>query len=129
MKSNNEAKLLGITIYHRLAFKKHINNLRNTTSKTFENFDKNKEFFLSQEQTKRISEAYTMSTFKYCSLIWVFCGKTENKFINKIQNRTLRLIYHTEDAIFEDLLRRGKSRTIHEDTLHKLIVEMYKLIH
>ena len=80
-------------------------------------------------QTKRLSEAYIMSTFKYCPLIWVFCGKTENKSINKIQNRILRLIYDTEDATFEDLLRRGKSRTTHEDTLHKLLVEIYKSIH
>ena len=85
--------------------------------------------FLSQEQTKRLSEAYIMSTCKYCPLIWVFCGKTENKSINKIQNRTLRLVYDTEDAAFEDLLRKGKSRTIHEDTLHKLPVEIYKSIH
>ena len=70
-----------------------------------------------------------MSTFKYSHVIWVFCGKTENKSINKIQNRTLRLIYDTEDATFEDLLRRGKSLTIHEDPLHKLLVEIYKLIH
>ena len=34
-----------------------------------------------------------MLTFKYCSLTWVFRGKTENKSINKIQNRTLVLIY------------------------------------
>ena len=43
-----------------------------------------------------------MSTFKYCPLIWVFCAKTENKSINKIHKRTLRLIYDTEDATFED---------------------------
>ena len=136
-----------------------------------------------------------MSTFKYCPLILVFCGKTENKsiqfviikalsyffedtigfdvkvsfasrpvsclvrwyskpgdktkeiweksiqfygtfhglkitnYINKTQKRTLQLIYDTKDATFEDLLRRGKSRTIHEDTLHKLLVEIYKSIH
>ena len=73
--------------------------------------------FLSQEQTKRLSE------------IWVFCGKIENKSINKIHKRTLRLIYDTEDATFEDLLGRDKSRTIHEDNLHKLLVEIYKSIH
>ena len=59
----------------------------------------------------------------------MFCGKTEKKFINKIQNRTIWLIYDTEDGTFEDLLRRGKPRTIHEDTLHKLLVEIYKSIH
>ena len=70
-----------------------------------------------------------MSTFKYCPLIWVFCAKTENKFINKIHKRTLRLIYDTEDATFEDLLERGKSRTIHDGDLHKLLDEIYKSIH
>ena len=48
-----------------------------------------------------------MSTFKYCPLIWMFCGKTENKSIYKIHS--LRLIYDTEDATFKDLLKRGKS--------------------
>ena len=70
-----------------------------------------------------------MSIFKYFPLIWVFCGKIENKFINKIHKRTLRLIYDTEDANFEYLLERDKSRTIHENNLQKLPVEIYKSIH
>ena len=70
-----------------------------------------------------------MLTFKYCPLIRVFCGKTENKSINKIQNHTLRLIYNTEDPTFEDLLTRDKSQTSHKNTLHKLLFEIYKSIH
>ena len=85
--------------------------------------------FLSQEQTKRLSEPYIMSTFKYCPLIWVFCGKTENKSINKTHKSTLRLIYDTDDATFEDLLGIDNLRTIYEDNLHKLIFEIYKSIH
>ena len=50
-----------------------------------------------------------MSTFKYCPLIWMFCGKTQGKFINKIHKRTLRLIYDMEDTSLEDLLERGNS--------------------
>ena len=34
-----------------------------------------------------------------------------------------------EDATFEDLLGRDKSRTIHEDNLHKLLVKIYTSIH
>ena len=34
-----------------------------------------------------------------------------------------------EDATFEDLLESDKSQTIHEDNLHKLLVEIYKSIH
>ena len=48
IKSNNEVELLGITIDHKLTFTKHKNNLCNTASKTFENFDKKKEIFISR---------------------------------------------------------------------------------
>ena len=55
----------------------------------------------------------------------MFCCKTSNKSINKIHNRTLRLISGTKDATFQDLLERDKSRTIHEDNIHVLRVEIY----
>ena len=42
----------------------------------------------------------------------------------KSTKRTLRLIYDTEDATFEDLLGRDKLQTIHEDSLHKLLAEI-----
>ena len=48
IKSNNEVKLLGITIDHKLTFTKHMKNLCNTASKTFESFDKNKKIFISR---------------------------------------------------------------------------------
>ena len=59
----------------------------------------------------------------------MFCGKTENKSINKIHKRTLRLIYDTEDAAFKDSLGRAKWRTIHEGNLRKLLVKISKSIH
>ena len=48
IKSTNEIKLVGIIIDHKLTFTKHINNLCNTASKTFESFDKNKKIFISR---------------------------------------------------------------------------------
>ena len=70
-----------------------------------------------------------MLTFKYCPLIWLFCGKIENKFINLIHKRSLRLIYNMEDANVEYLLERDKSRNVYENNLQKLLVEIYKSIH
>ena len=48
IKSTNEVKLLGIIIDHKLTFTKHINNLCNAASKTFESFYKNKNIFISR---------------------------------------------------------------------------------
>ena len=70
-----------------------------------------------------------MLTFKYCPLIWVFCGKIEIKSIDKIHKCTLQLIYDEEDANFEYILERDKLQTIHENNLQKLLVKIYKSIH
>ena len=48
IKRTNEVDLLGIFIDHKLTFTKHISNLYNTASKTFESFDKNKKIFISR---------------------------------------------------------------------------------
>ena len=45
----------------------------------------------------------------------MLCGKNEKNHIKKIHNRTPRLIYEMEDAIFGALLGRDKSRSIHEN--------------
>ena len=91
IKSTNEVKLLGITIDDKLTFTKQINNLCSKASNLLRASTRIRKF-LSKKETKRLSEAYIMSTFKYCPLIWMFRGKTENKSINKIHKRTLRLI-------------------------------------
>ena len=57
------------------------------------------------ELAKHLSEAYIMSTFMHCPLIWMFCSKTANNLINKIHKRSLRVIHEMEDANMEDLLR------------------------
>jgi hypothetical protein len=35
-----------------------------------------------------------MSNFNYCPLVWHFCGETNTKKIEKIQERALRFIYN-----------------------------------
>ena len=67
-----------------------------------------------------------MSTFKYCPLMWDFCGKIENKAINKINKRTLRLIYDIEDATFEvKIYQKGTNREV----FIKIIYTNYQSIH
>ena len=67
-----------------------------------------------------------MSAFKYCPLIWMFCNKTSNNQINKINKRTLRLASEMEDANFEDLLLKNNSWNVHENNIHTLLIEIYK---
>ena len=124
-KFKSGVKLLGITIDDKLSFTTHIENLCSTASNRLRALARIRKF-ISFEQAKRLSEAYIMSTFTYCPLIWMYCSKTANNLINKIHKRSLRVIYEMEDANFEDLLIKDSSWTIHENNIHTLLIEIYK---
>ena len=113
VKSRSEVKLLGITIDDKLSFTTHIENLCSAASNCSLALARIRKF-ISFEQAKRLSEAYIMSTFTYCPLIWMYCSKTANNLISKIHKCSLRVTYEMEDANFEDLLIKDSSRTIHK---------------
>ena len=125
VKSRSEVKQLGITIDDKLSFTSHIENLCSTAHNRLPALARILKFIYF-EQAKRLSEAYLMSTFTYCPLIWMYCSKTANNLINKIHKRSLRVIYEMEDANFEDLLIKDSSWSIHENNTHTLLIEIYK---
>ena len=45
------------------------------------------------------------SQFAYCPLVWMFCLRQSNNFINKVHERALKLIYQ-ENCNFEVLLEK-----------------------
>ena len=127
IKCKREVKLLGITIDEKLTFTKHIANICSLANNRLRALTRIRRY-LSKEQTKYLSEAYIISAFKYCPLIWMFCNKTSNNQINKIHKRTLRLVYEMQDANFEDLLLKDNSWNVHESNIHTLLIEIYKSI-
>ena len=50
-----------------------------------------------------------------------------NHKINKLHERSLRVIYKKSGLTFEELLEMDNSFTIHERNLQKLAIEMYKV--
>ena len=125
VKSKSKVKLLVITIDDKLLYTTRIENLCSTASNRLQALARIWKF-ISFEQAKRLSEAYIMSTFTYCPLIWMYCSKTANNLINKIHKHSLRVIYEMEDANFEDLLIEDSSWTIHENNIHTLLIEIFK---
>ena len=71
IKCKREVKLLGIIIDEKLNFYEAHCQYMQPGKQQIKSFDK-KRIFLSAEQTKYLSEAYIMSAFKYCLLIWMF---------------------------------------------------------
>ena len=62
-------------------------------------------------QRKFIANAFIMSQFPYCSLIWMLHSRAMGHRINRIDKRTLRLIYPNQHQLaFKELLGKKKER-------------------
>ena len=67
-----------------------------------------------------------MSNFTYCSLVWHFCGTTNNSKIVKIQERALRIVYNDYDSDIVDLLKEFGTDTVLQSRLKTMILEVFK---
>ena len=71
--------------------------------------------------------AFITSQFSYCPLVWMLHSRTMNNKINKIHEKTLRLVYKDEKNLsLDDLLKKDQSVSIHQRNLQILATEMYK---
>ena len=61
------------------------------------------------------------SQSSYCALVWMFCSRNANNLINKIQERSLRLITNDKTSTFEHLLQANNEVT-HQRNLQVLMV-------
>ena len=84
--------------------------------------------FLNLEQAQVLAEAYISSNFRYCPLIWMFCGKMSDNLIVKTHCRTLTAIYRTQTRSYEELLHLCGKKKIHMQNLQILMIEVYKCL-
>ena len=72
--------------------------------------------------------AFFNSQFSYCPLVWMCRSRTNNKKINKLNERCLRIVYNDKQSSFNELLEKDGSVSIHMRNIQILATEMYKLI-
>ena len=82
--------------------------------------------YLSMKQKKLLYMSFIEAQFKYCPLTWMFCSRSCNNKINKLQERALRLVYDDYELSFDVLLNKNKSFSIHHQNIQKLMIEEYK---
>ena len=83
---------------------------------------------MEQDKLRLIMKAFITSQFSYCPLVWMFHSRGLNKRINKIHEKSLRLVYNDNLSPFAELLAKDNSVTIHDRNLQVLATEIYKAI-
>ena len=86
--STSYVTLLGIKIDWKLNFNLHVNDICNTANNKAKALTRLR-FKLNQSQKCSLYHCYIMSSFGYCPVTWMFCGKVSNENINKVQRKAL----------------------------------------
>jgi hypothetical protein len=69
-----------------------------------------------------------LSNFNYCPLVWHFCGESNTKKLEKIQERALRFIYNNSDSSYENLLEQSQLPSLRLRRLRSMAIEVFKII-
>ena len=124
--NDEKVKLLGVNLEGRFKFDFHVNTLLEKASKNYRALATVCNY-MNKKKKRILMNAFVISQFSYCSLVWMSNSRTMNNRINKIQKKALRLAYKDKTNLcFDNLLKKDKSVSIHQRSLQILAKEMYK---
>ena len=105
IKSNEKVDLLGLTLDDKLSFETHVSAICKKASGQL-NALKRLSPRLTYKSCKAAVDAFILSNFNYCPLVWYFSTARELQKIERIQERALRLIHDDYESDYNVLLDR-----------------------
>ena len=127
LKPEKSVKLLGVYIDDKLKFHDHITHICKQAAKQISVL-RRFSTILSQNEKMQIFNAFILSNFNYCPLVWHLCGQTDTNKMEKIQERALRFVLNDHNSTYSDLLQRANKPSLYLSRLRKLSIEVYKII-
>ena len=129
--NSKREKLLGIIIDNELKCYEHVSNTCKKASNKLHALSRISNFMTVQKR-RIVMKSFIEPQFGYCPLVWMFslgldvfpwsgcfplvwmfCGKSLDNRINRIHERSLRVVYNDYRSNFIQLLERDGSMTIH----------------
>ena len=126
IKNTKSQKLLGVTIDKKLTFEEHVSKLCEKASRKINALARVFPF-MTLGQRRTLMNAYFISQFNYCSLVWMNHSRSLNNRINNLHERALRLVHKDFSSTFPELLEKDNSVSIHQRNLQNLALEMFKV--
>ena len=119
-------KLLGVTIESELTFKNYMETVCKKASQKLNALSRLCAIIPFQKR-RMLMQAFFISQFSYCPLVWMFHSRNINTRINNLHFRALRMVYRDETSTYEELLKKDGTVTIHHRNLQCLAIEMFKV--
>ena len=118
---------LGVNIESELTFKNHVGIVCRKASQKLNALSRLCSIIPFQKR-RMLMQAFFISHFSYCPLVWMFHNRNINTRINNLHFRALGMVYREQTSTFEELLERDSSVTIHQRNLQFLAIEMFKVV-
>ena len=80
---------------------------------------------MGYSKRKLFMNVFFTSQFNYCPLIWMCHSRSNNRKINMLHERCLRIIYNDKQSSFTELLNKDNSVSIHTRNVQRLAIEMF----
>ena len=125
--SENSIKVLGVTLDDRLKFDGHVVDICKRASRQI-NALKRISRYLNEDSRILVYNTFVSSTFSYCPVSWIFCGKKNSRKLDKLQERALRFVYRDSCSSYDDLLKRGGFLSLSRHRVRHLAIEVFRCV-
>ena len=119
-------KLLWVKIDNKLTFDCHVSDMCKKANRKINALVRIAPF-ININKRRILMNPFFKSQFNYCPLIWICHSRTNNRKINRLHERCLRIIYNDKQSSFIKLLENDNSVSMHQRNLQILAIEMFKV--
>ena len=126
LKPTANLRILGVNIDDKLSFTEHISDICKKVSKKIGVLARLRNLISSKTKLQLYLSAI-LPHLTYCQTVWHFCKQSERRKLERLQERTLRVIYNCRTDTYEDLLRRAKLPSLYNRRLQEIVTLMYKV--
>ena len=118
--------ILGLII-DKLNFKSHISELCKKSSQKIGALCRLSSYLNHYKKKKTTFNSIIKSQFNYCPLVWMFCSWTSNNMINKLHNRSFRIVLNDYSSDFNKLLEKINDICNHHRNIQTMLTEGFKM--
>ena len=126
LENSKEQKILDVTIDIKLNFKSHVSELCKKPSQKIATLSRLSNY-LHNSKKKLIFNSIIKSQFSYFPLVWMFCLRTLKNMINKLHERSLRIILNDYSSDFNIVLENNNDICNHHRNIQTLLIEVFKM--
>jgi len=127
LEPSTSVKLLGVTIDNKLTFSSHIERICSQANKKISALLRMRKF-IDCDRAKLLCNAFILSCFRYCPLIWMFHSKGDSLKIRKTLVRAIRAVHFDFTTASDQLLATYNVESIHTSNLRYMLIEVFKSV-